>query len=70
MAEPTAITEGIRISVRVSYSPERSDPSRGQWFYLYRIRIANESEKTVQLISRYWHIEDAQPTLIRVQHSP
>lgn len=59
MSEPTAVTEGIRVSVRVGFSEERSDPSRGQWFYLYRIRITNESDRTVQLVSRYWLIEDA-----------
>lgn len=56
---PTAVTHGIRVTVRVTYSEGQSDPARRQWFYLYTIRIANEGSRTMQLISRHWIIEDA-----------
>jgi ApaG protein len=56
---PTAVTHGIRVTVRVTYSDAQSDPARRQWFYLYTIRIANEGERPMQLISRHWIIEDA-----------
>lgn len=56
---PTAVSHGIRVTVRVTYSEQQSDPPRRQWFYLYTIRIANEGERTMQLISRHWIIEDA-----------
>jgi ApaG protein len=55
-----AVTRGIRVHVDSAYVPERSQPARGEWFFAYRIRISNESERTVQLISRHWVITDAE----------
>ncbi len=54
-----AVTEGLRVSVRARYSAEHSDPQRSQWFFLYTIRIANEGDETVQLLTRHWIITDA-----------
>ena len=54
-----AITRGIRVTVEAQYAPARSQPSQGQWFFLYTIRITNESQDTVQLVSRHWIISDA-----------
>jgi ApaG protein len=53
-----AVTRGIRIRVEARYAPQRSQPSQEQWFFLYTVRIANESDVTVQLISRHWIITD------------
>jgi ApaG protein len=53
-----AVTRGIRVVVRAAYSPEHSAPERSHWFFLYTINIANESDVTVQLVSRYWLITD------------
>ncbi|SRR5690242_2992399 len=54
-----ALTRGIRVSVEAQYSPQHSQPTLGQWFFLYTVRIANESQETVQLVSRHWVISDA-----------
>jgi ApaG protein len=54
-----ALTRGVRVTVEARYSAQHSQPSQQQWFFLYTIRIANESEPTVQLISRHWIITDA-----------
>ena len=54
-----AVTRGIRIHVTSQYSAEHSQPFQNQWFFLYTIEISNESEETVQLISRHWIITDA-----------
>ncbi len=54
-----ACTRGVRVEVRARYSPEHSDPQRSHWFFLYTIRIANEGDETVQLLSRHWIITDA-----------
>ena len=51
-----AVTEGIRVEAEARYSPEHSEPS--QWFFLYTIRISNEGNEIVQLISRHWIIRD------------
>jgi ApaG protein len=53
-----ATTRGIRIEVQSLFVPERSDPDNGEWFYAYRVRIANEGEATAQLLSRHWVIID------------
>ena len=53
-----AVTRGIRVRVEARYAPERSQPAQDQWFFLYTVRIANESPITVQLISRHWIITD------------
>lgn len=54
-----AVTSGVRISVEPSYSSIDSDPSNGYFKFVYRIRITNESDRPVQLISRHWIIVDA-----------
>ena len=59
MSSSEAVTEGIRVRVRARYVPERSNPGESHWFFAYTISIANESERTVQLISRHWIITDA-----------
>jgi ApaG protein len=59
MPESEAITRGVRIRVESRYDTKRSDPGNGQWFFLYTIRIANEGDETVQLLSRHWIITDA-----------
>jgi ApaG protein len=53
-----AVTRGIRVHVTSQYSPERSQPSKSQWFFLYTIEISNEGVETVQLVTRHWIITD------------
>jgi ApaG protein len=55
----TAVTRGIRVSVRSQYLPERSSPKAGQYAFAYTVRIANEGEIVAQLKSRHWVITDA-----------
>lgn len=53
-----ALTRGVRVRVVSQYSPERSQPAKSQWFFLYTIRISNEGHETVQLLTRHWIITD------------
>jgi ApaG protein len=53
-----ATTRGIRVEVQSVYLPERSDPDHGEWFYAYRVRIANEGDVSARLVSRHWVIID------------
>ena len=55
----TAVTRGIRVTVRSQYLPERSSPKAGQYAFAYTVRIANEGTDTAQLKSRHWVITDA-----------
>ncbi|RDX79603.1 apaG [Mucuna pruriens] len=54
-----ATTLGIRVQVRSVYIEGRSQPSKGLYFFAYRIRITNNSDHTVQLLRRHWIITDA-----------
>lgn len=53
------LTKGINIQVEPEYIPQRSDPTKPIYCFAYHITITNESEKIIQLISRYWHITDS-----------
>ncbi|MDX1388392.1 MAG: Co2+/Mg2+ efflux protein ApaG [Acidobacteriota bacterium] len=59
MSGSEAVTRGIRVGVEARYVPERSEPEQQRWFFVYRVRITNESDERVQLISRHWIITDA-----------
>lgn len=59
MPTSEAVTRGVRVTVESCYHADRSDPGRGEWFFSYRIRIANESPVTVQLLTRHWRITDS-----------
>jgi len=54
-----ALTNNVRVEVESQYAPERSQPFQNQWFFHYTVRITNESDETVQLLSRHWIITDA-----------
>jgi ApaG protein len=53
-----AVTRAVRVHVQSQFDPDRSEPSRRQWFFLYTIRITNEGSETVQLLTRHWIITD------------
>jgi len=54
-----ASTRNIRVRVQSSYVPERSDPERNSWFFIYTVEIANQGTESAQLVSRHWIITDA-----------
>ncbi len=53
-----AITQNIGVSVETFFQTRKSNPEIDLFVYSYRITIKNESEFTVQLISRHWEIFD------------
>lgn len=55
-----AITRGVRVSVESEYAADRSEPSDQRWFFLYTITIDNQSQDTVQLLTRHWIITDGE----------
>ena len=57
MSETT--TKGIRVQVTPNYLEHESDPTNNYWFHIYHVTIINESDSTVQLISRHWIITNA-----------
>src|SRR3954470_24078897 len=54
-----AVTNNVRVEVDSRYAPEESQPFQGRWVFHYTIRITNEGDETVQLLSRHWIITDA-----------
>ncbi len=51
-------TNGVTVRVSVSYLAEQSEPGRGRWFWAYHIRLENDGDQTVQLLTRHWVITD------------
>ena len=56
---PTAVTEGIRITVQSAFEEAHSDPRAGRYLFSYRITISNTGRDTVQLLRRHWTIHDS-----------
>ncbi len=54
-----AVTNSIRVEVLSRYSPDNSRPLQDEWVFEYTVRITNQSDETVQLVSRHWIITDA-----------
>jgi ApaG protein len=54
-----AVTRGVRVAVTPEFLDDKSDPDENRWVWAYTIEIANLSNVTVQLRSRYWRIIDA-----------
>jgi len=59
-------TRGVRVVVRSSFVPERSSPRDNHYFFAYRVRISNEGDETVRLVSREWIISDADGNMEQV----
>ena len=55
----TAITRGVKVSVETFYQLDYSNPLKDEYMFAYRITIVNQSEQTLQLLRRHWHIVDA-----------
>jgi ApaG protein len=62
----TAVTQDVRVTVRTYYLADQSKPERGHYAWAYRVTIANEGRRTVQLLKRTWLITDAQGRTQRV----
>ena len=55
----TTTTEGVKITVKPAYWPERSSPEAGHFAFMYTVEIANTGTVPVQLTRRHWVITDA-----------
>jgi ApaG protein len=52
------MTEGVRVEVLCRHAADKSRPGQ-QWVFQYTVRITNQGNATVQLVSRHWIITDA-----------
>lgn len=55
----TEITQGIKVTVESQYQPDYSSPSQYHFVFTYKVTIENQSDHTVQLLTRHWYIHDA-----------
>lgn len=53
------LTYGVRVRVAPNFVPEQGECERRSYVFTYRVRITNESPRTVQLVSRRWEIVNA-----------
>ena len=60
------ITEGIRVQVKATFWPERSNVEGGQWAFSYSITISNEGSAPATLRTRHWLITDATGSVLRI----
>lgn len=49
----------VPVEVETFYIAAQSDPAAERYVFAYTITIRNLTDKTVQLLSRYWLISDA-----------
>lgn len=57
--QTTFVTKGIKISVEAKYRAEHSSVEHRHFLFSYMIVIENNSEYTVQLLTRHWEIFDS-----------
>jgi ApaG protein len=55
----SAVTEGIEVSVRSEFRPDRSSPGEGRFLYTYTVRISNGGTGSARLLGRHWIITNA-----------
>ncbi len=58
MNKVSAITRGIRVSVRPRYEVSASNSSLNNYVHSYQVSINNTGDTTVQLLRREWIITD------------
>ncbi len=53
-----SVTRRVRVRVQPAYLPDHSSPSDNKFVFGYRIRISNEGDVRIRLLSRHWVIVD------------
>lgn len=63
----TKTTQGVTVKVTTNYLPDYSSPAQQHFVFAYKISIENNSEFTVKLLRRHWHISDSNGELREVE---
>jgi len=53
------LSEHVIVSSTTAYIEQQSDIKNNRFVFAYKMTISNQSEETVQLLSRHWIIQDA-----------
>ncbi|WP_404400237.1 Co2+/Mg2+ efflux protein ApaG [Idiomarina seosinensis] len=56
----------IKIDVKTQYLQSQSYPDKQHYVFSYTITVHNQSQHNIQLLSREWHIVDADNKVTRV----
>lgn len=51
-------TNNIQVTVAPKYLEDQSAPEEGHYVWAYHVKIENQGNRTIQLLSRYWKITD------------
>jgi len=54
-----ATTRGITVKVQPYFLEEQSSPDSSHYVWAYHVRIENNGQDTVQLLTRHWRITNA-----------
>ena len=63
----TKTTQGVTVNVTTNYLPDYSSPAQQHFVFAYKITIQNNSEFTVKLLRRHWHIYDSNNEIREVE---
>lgn len=55
----TAVTSGIKISVKCNFEDKFSNPEHGIFLFSYDIEIENKNDFPIRLLKRHWYIWDS-----------
>ncbi len=67
LTEYHQVTDSVSVTVRPIFLDNESLPENAHYVWVYHIKIQNRGTKTVQLVSRYWHITDANGHVQKVE---
>jgi ApaG protein len=62
-----ALTNGILVTVKSAYMPERSAPTLRRFAFAYTVTIANQGGETATLLRRRWLITDSEGEIQEVR---
>ena len=60
-------TRSIQVTVIPIYLDDQSDPAENRYVWAYRVSLENKGSETVQLLTRYWNITDANGKVLEVR---
>ena len=60
-------TRSIQVTVIPIYLDDQSDPIENRYVWAYRVSLENKGSETVQLLTRYWNITDANGKVLEVR---
>ncbi|MEE9433442.1 MAG: Co2+/Mg2+ efflux protein ApaG [Sphingorhabdus sp.] len=62
----SATTEGVTVRVAPHFLDDQSAADQDRWFWSYHIRIENNGDAPLQLLTRHWKITDGRGAISHV----